>query len=281
MNSVRRLLPQCSSQSFQGIRFYPGSNELTKEENKKLYDKLVGKQFNEKDLEASLFAKFVTPDSKYGPPRLLNYDWTMKGISSWFKQKKIEFNKYSQRYITDRVKVLGTDIAVAHFVVYRGGAIRFRDEDNFIRWTNKREEYFAKLPDKYNPTYFVEAIDASDILLYYEGLQNFKNLYKLKWLSLKNNPMLDNWGLDLIGHAIPQLEYLDISDCPKITAAGIAGLQKLSKLKELVINNNNVEVQMACFALEDVIPGLFVTMKDTNNDTKLQTEENNLNVNIN
>jgi len=272
-------MPQCSKQVFPGKRFYSNSKDLTKEENQKLYEKLLNKNYNgEKHTEASSFAKWVTPHYKFGPPRIMNYDWSMKSIHSWYKRKRVEFHKFNQRYIPERVKSLGSDIAVAHFIVYRGGAIRFRGQEDFIRWNNKKEEYHINLPLTYDPNYFVEAIDASDLMFYYKGLENFKNLFKLKWLKLRNNPVLDNWCLDYIGHAIPSLEYLDISNCSLVTASGIAGLQKLTQLKILVINSNDIEIQMACFALEDIIPGLFVLNQEYK-DVKLQTKTEKLDVN--
>jgi len=276
MNSVRRLVPLCSKRIFLAKRFYSKEKDLTEEENRTLYEKLTGKSIREENIEASSFTKWLTPDIKFSPPRIMNYDWSMKSIFSWYKHKRVEFHKYNQRYIPERVKSLGSDIAAAHFVVYRGGAVRFRGQDNFIQWTDKKQEYCTNLPTNYDANCFVEAIDISDTMLYYQGIENFKNLYKLKWLKIKNNPVLDNWCIDYIGFAIPNLEYLDISYCPQVTAEGIAGLQKLTKLKELVINSNNIEVQMACFALEDVIPGLFVTTQDDYNVNKLQIKEEKL-----
>jgi len=272
MNSVRKLIPLCNQrQIFLSKRFYSDSKELSEEENRKLYEKLTGSKFNEKNIEANSLVKFVMPHYKFGPSRLLNYDWSIKSIYNWMRLKRIEYHKYSQRYIVDRVKALGSDIAAAHFVVYRGGAIRFRGQDEFIKWTNKKEEYHNNLPITYDPNYFIEAIDVSNIIIYYQGLENFKNLYKLKWLNLKNNNVLDNWCLDYIGHQIPNLEYLNISNCSQITGAGIAGLQHLTQLKVLVINSSNIEFCMACFALEDIIPGLFVLIED-NIDTANKRE---------
>lgn len=275
MNNVRRVFTQRIS---LGNRFYSNNKDLSEEENKKLYEKLVVSQFNENDVQASSITKFLTPHHKFGPSRIMNYDWSIKSIYSWFMRKQVEFNKYNQRYIPDRVQALGSDLAAAHFVVYRDGAIRFRGQDKFIRWTNKKEEYYVDLPKTYEPNYFVEAIDVSDVILHYQGLENFKNLFKLKWLRLRNNPVLDNWCLDYIGHAIPNLEYLDISYCPQVTSSGIAGLHKLKQLKELVVSNNDIEFQMACFALEDINPGLFITIQD-NNDTKLIKNDEKLIVN--
>lgn len=259
MNSVRRI-PLCSQRMFIGNRLYCESKDLSEDENKKLYQKLMRSKYNEKISDSSSFIKFVMPDPSFTPPRIMSYDWSLKSIFSWFVRKRIEFYKYNQRYIPERVKALGSDIAIAHYIVYRGGAIKFRGHDEIIQWTNKEEEYFANLPTTYDPNYFVEVIDASNLMLYYPAMENFKHLYKLKRLSLRNNLVLDNWSLDYIGYAIPNLEYLDISNCPEVTAEGICGLQKLRHLKELVINSPDVEVQMACFALEDTIPGLYVAM---------------------
>lgn len=277
MNSIQRLIPLYVRRIFLGNRFYSNSKDLTEEENRMLYERLMNTKYSEKNIESNSFIKFITPHYKFGPSRIMNYDWTVKSMFSWYKHKSVEFHKINQGYIADRVKILGSDLGAAHFVIYRGGAIRFRGQEDFIRWTNKKEEYHTNLPETYDPNYFVEAIDVSDLMLYYEGIENFKNLYKLKWLSLRNNPVLDNWCLDYISYAIPNLEYLDISRCPQITGAGIAGLQKLTKLKVLIVNSNNIEVQMACFALEDSIPGLFVSIE--NNETKLLTKEEKLNVN--
>lgn len=280
MNSLRRLYPLCRQQIFLVKRSSSNSKDLSDEENKKLYEKLMRTSYHERNKEASSFIKWLIPHDKFGPPRIMTYDWSMKSIYNWMKRQNIEYNKYTQRYTAERVKALGSDIAAAHFFVYRNAAIRFRGQDNFIKWENKREEYNINLPGTYDPKFFVEAIDASDIILYYQGLENLKNLYKLKWLRLRNNPVLNNWYLDYIGYAVPNLEYLDISNCPQVTAAGISGLQKLTQLKELVINSNNNEIQMACFNLEDVIPGLFVSIQSDNNlDNRNLVIDGNINVN--
>lgn len=280
MNGLRRLFSLYPQRILLAKRSSSNSKDLSDEENKMLYDKLMRTSYNEKIIESNSLAKWLTPHFKFGPPRTMSYDWSMKSMYKWFQRQKIEYNKYTQRYTADRVKALGSDLAAAHFFVYRNGAIRFRGQDDFIKWENKREEYNVNLPDTYDPNFFVEAIDASDITLYYQGLENLKNLYKLKWLRLKNNPVLNNWHLDYIGYAVPHLEYLDISNCPQVTAAGICGLQKLTQLKELVINSDNNEIQMACFALEDVIPGLYVSIQgDDNLKNRNLVIEDNINVN--
>lgn len=282
MNSVRKLMTLRPQKIFLGKRLYANnSKDLTDEENLKLYEKLKGVKNNEQTIEANMLTKWLTPHYKSGPSRLLTYDWSIKSMFNWYKRKRMEYYKYNQKYLSERVKVLGSDLAAAHFVIYRGGAVRFRGHNEFIRWTNKREEYNENLPNVYDPKYFIEAIDVSNLNLYYQGLENLNNLYKLKWISFKNNTVFDNWSLDYITYAIPNLEYLDISGCTQVTGAGIASLQKLTQLKELVVNSSEIKYQMACFALEDTIPGLFITILDNDDNNLLKTEikEEKLNVN--
>ncbi|XP_050543996.1 distal membrane-arm assembly complex protein 2 [Daktulosphaira vitifoliae] len=261
MNSLRRLLSSNKYSIFYGKKkFSTGSENFTEDEKQKLYDRLMNSKHNENDLQGNTLKNWLLPDQNFSPSRIMSYDWSMKSIGKWYEQKKVEYKKYSQRYVPERVKALGTDLAAAHFIVYRGGAVKFVNHKDFIRWENKKEEYCINLPEKYDASYRVDAIDASNLSIYYEGLENFKLLYKLKWLSLRNNPVLDDWSLDLIGSIMPSLEYLDISNCKQISCNGIAGLQKLRNLKELVVNNEDIEFQMACFALEDILPELFVSM---------------------
>lgn len=62
---------------------------------------------------------------------------------------------------------MGFDLAAAHFVVHRGGKIRFR---NSVEWVQQNEDGEYELSPHFIPNVFVEAIDASGIDLLYEGL---------------------------------------------------------------------------------------------------------------
>jgi hypothetical protein len=55
-------------------------------------------------------------------------DLSPKSIQKWYQNKKINHEKQMQSFIPERLAILGNDLAAAHFIVYRGGAIRLVDE---------------------------------------------------------------------------------------------------------------------------------------------------------
>jgi len=150
---------------------------------------------------------------------------------------------------------LGADLATAHFLVHRGGRVKFRGDDY---WTERNEKGSYQLPNKYDPHYVLEAVDINGFDLHYEGLSNLCGLTKLKWLSLKDCKNIDDWGLDKISSEFPELEHLDISGCEKITERGLESLYRMFNLKKLIVTNYNKSIafELSCFMLEDCIPGL-------------------------
>jgi len=50
----------------------------------------------------------------------------------------------------------------------------------------------------FQPGYYIEAIDASESNLIYEGFQNLRNLVFLKYLDLSYCPYIDEWVMDRI-----------------------------------------------------------------------------------
>jgi len=180
-------------------------------------------------------------------------DFSIGNIVRWYKHHRVEFIKSSQAFIPERHEILGADLATAHFLVHRGGRVKFRGDD---RWTEQKEK--DSLPNKYDPRYVLEAVDVNGFDLYYEGLSNLCGLTKLKWLSLKDCKNIDDWGLDKISSEFPELEHLDISGCEKITERGLESLYRMSNLKKLIATNYNKSIafELSCFMLEDCIPGL-------------------------
>lgn len=99
--------------------------------------------------------------------------------------------------------MLGPDLAAAHFIVHRNGAVKFLGDE---RWYQKDRGWFTddyKLPAKrdgmrkicsyflimfiasFFPDLFIEAIDASKMALVWEG---FDNLCELLMVNLLDNP---------------------------------------------------------------------------------------------
>jgi len=127
----------------------------------------------------------------------------------------------------------------------------------------------------YQPGFFIEAIDASESVLIYEGFQNLRNLVFLKYLDLSYCPYLDSWVLDRIsGEYKDSLEYLDISGCPDIDWNGLECLWRLKKLKTLVLYDMDhvKDLPLLCLMLLDIFPGLEIRGVDYI-DTKLLVRE--------
>lgn len=182
-------------------------------------------------------------------------DFSFGNISKWFTHKKTEYNKHLQRFIPERHEILGTDLATAHFIICRDGRVKFKGN---TYWTKKDEKGSYNLPNQYDSRFILEAVDAQNTDLYYEGLSNLCGLKKLKWLSLKDCKNIDDWGLDKISAEFPALEHLDISGCKKITERGLESLYRMTNLKKLIVTNHykSVAFELTCLMLEDCMPNL-------------------------
>lgn len=182
-------------------------------------------------------------------------DFSIGNIKNWYAHQKLVFTKQQQVFIPERHETLGADLATAHFIVFRGGKVRFRGNSQWIEYD---EKVLLNLPGKFDPTYVLEAVDVNGFDLHYEGLSNFCSLTRLKWLSLKNCKNIDDWGLDKISAEFPKLEYLDISGCEKITERGLESLYRMPLLKTLIVTNyyKSVAFELTCMMLEDCTPGL-------------------------
>lgn len=181
-------------------------------------------------------------------------DFSIVNIMKWYKHQKVEYAKSSQEFDPQRHNILGADLATAHFILFRGGRIKFKGNTHWIE-RGKKSSY--ELPITYDPNYSLETVDVNGFDLYYEGLSNFCGLTKLKWLSLKDCKNIDDWGLDKISAELPKLEYLDISGCG-ITERGLESLYRMINLKKLIVTNRHKSVafELSCFMLEDCMPGL-------------------------
>ncbi|GLV32261.1 Nucleobindin 1 [Carabus blaptoides fortunei] len=135
-------------------------------------------------------------------------DLSPSAIKRWWYRKQEEKEIYMQQYIPERNQILGDDLAAAHFIVHRGGSVKFVGENVWIK-QNKNFEY--NLPNVYVSNKFIHSIDCSNMALHYEGLSNLKGLKKLQWLSLNNCPYMDDWCMDRIsGMFENNLQYLDV-----------------------------------------------------------------------
>ncbi|KAI1721421.1 TGS domain-containing protein [Ditylenchus destructor] len=161
--------------------------------------------------------------------------------------------------------------------VHRMGAVKFLNDDTWYKRTSKLSTY--TLPDRKIPGLYLEAIDASDTELMFEGFDNLYDLEMLRMLSLANSKRINDWVLSRIGGIFPDsLEFLDLSNCKRISAKGLAGLRSLKKLKYLRLEglDKTPNIAKSALLLEEAIPGLVVVGLDYDGALKKMDEENKL-----
>lgn len=191
----------------------------------------------------------------YKRPKL---DLSFKGLGNMAYNYVLANKKKDQLYNIDRVEMLGNDLSAAHFIVCRGGGVKFVGQENFIQ--NGINKSHLVLPGYKDERYKVEAINAAGIPLFYEGLQNMRGLTYLTWLSVKDNPYFDNWCMDRLSLITPNLEYLNLSGCKRINHLSFACLYRFKQLKYLDVSNTNdtKAFKLACLTIESEYPDLCI-----------------------
>ncbi|KAL7051175.1 hypothetical protein ACKWTF_004368 [Chironomus riparius] len=202
--------------------------------------------FGGDELEPSSLSMLVQP-----------IDASPRGIKKWWKDYKVRKERFSQQFIPERHEILGSDLAAAHFLLFRKGKVKFIGQD----WLemNTEKDLMVPLPNKFNPHYEIEAIKCDNMVLYYEGLENIRRLRKLRYLSFKNVKTFDDWCLDRVsGSEFEKLEILDISDT-NVTANGLQALYRISSLKKLIVTHpetENPQWTLTLAMLQDIFPSL-------------------------
>lgn len=208
----------------------------------------------------SLLRGFYSAESNAPLLKMLTtpIDLSPSAIKAWWIRMKKEKTLVMQYYLPERSQMLGNELAAAHFIVYRGGAVKFFDDDKWIK-ADSFGNY--SLPAHYDGSKVLEAIDCSKMELYYEGLSNIKNLKRLQWLSFQDCETIDDWCLDRISHLFRDtLVYLDLRDCPNYTFRGLGALYKMNQLKILLVDDiqANRSFEMTCLMLQDINPNLDI-----------------------
>ena len=189
-------------------------------------------------------------------------DLSPSSIKNWWRKRKERIERHMQQYVPERLQILGPDLAAAHFLLYRGGSVKFSQNTGWLR-ANEDGEF--NLPNKFHPGYQVEGLRCDNMTLYYEGLENLRCLQYLKFLSFHNVKTFDDWCLDRVsGSQFPILEVLDIS-ATAITHNGFSCLYRIPTLKLLIVDNPklNLAFELSCSMLEEAIPGLKIVGAET------------------
>lgn len=205
---------------------------------------------------------FYTPESNAPLLKLLQtpINLSPSAIKAWWARKKQEKTIIMQTYLPERSQRLGCELAAAHFIVFRGGAVKFFGEN---RWIKADDFGNYSLPEFYDGNKFLEAIDCSKMEIYYEGLSNLRDLSRLQWLSFQDCETIDDWCLDRISYLFRDtVVYLDLRECPNYTYRGLGALYKMNKLKILYVDDIQLSrsFEMTCLMLQDINPSLDIRM---------------------
>ncbi|XP_058808658.1 distal membrane-arm assembly complex protein 2 [Phymastichus coffea] len=181
-----------------------------------------------------------------------------KHLKKKIQQKQLEVQKYNP----EKYELLGFDLALAYFIISIGGKVKFKGSDQWISFNFGKKS--IDLPDKFDSKYIISEIDASDCIIHYEGLENFKNCPRVIWASFARCEEIDDWCIDRIASYLPFIEYLDLSDCCKVSERGLEALYKTSTLRTLIVTNHykSAAFELTCMMLEDVVSGLRVDIKE-------------------
>lgn len=204
-----------------------------------------------------LFASSSSPDFF----RFMQQDIDLRPstIRQWYQRKLKENELFNQRYIPERHQILGNDLATAHFIVHRGGAVRFEGSPHWLKQDEKGE---YNLPKHFVKNLFVDAIDVSHVDIQYEGFANLVSLKKLRVLRLKGCRFVDDWCLDHISTEHAQtLEELDLSQCPRVTERGLSILHRLRGLRRLIVEGTaeTAAAKLTCLMLEELNSQLVIS----------------------
>ncbi|VDL19744.1 unnamed protein product [Hymenolepis diminuta] len=190
-----------------------------------------------------------------------DYDLTLEGFAERSRKRLIARHKKRQLITDEIVQKRGSlDLAVAHMVCALGGRVQFvgGPPDHWHQCYNKSP---PDLPLSYSGELKLEAVDFSGTAVMYEGLLHLPELTHLRMLRLRRCLHLNDHGLSLVGQITQSpLEYLDISECPKITANGITALTELKSLKRLLVQGNPTleDRELVCLLLEDYLPEVYI-----------------------
>ncbi|XP_062559668.1 uncharacterized protein LOC134224358 [Armigeres subalbatus] len=184
-------------------------------------------------------------------------DLSPTGIKKWWNKRRTETAAFMQQYIPERHNALGEDLACAHFVVHREGSVRFRGQKQWIKMDEK-DDY--DLPRNFVPNMVLEEVKCDNMDLFYEGLENIRQLRFLKHLSFENVSRFDDWYLDRIsGNGFPVLEELNLRGTA-VTYRGLHCLYRLPSLKVVLVDEpeKNIMWQMMVSQLEEWNPNIAI-----------------------
>lgn len=91
--------------------------------------------YNERDNEWYTKFKVFAPEKNEDVDMITYlqtpFDLTLKGRRKRIERKRVALEKAMQQFVPDRHKILGNDLAAAHFLVHRGGSVKYADSRKY------------------------------------------------------------------------------------------------------------------------------------------------------
>jgi len=190
-------------------------------------------------------------------------DLSFSNIQRWLKKKELDMIVDDHKFLSDRHNTLGPDLATAHFVVARDGAVKFKGSNH---WVTKRKDGTYSLPSLNISNMKLEAVDLSQTNVVYRSFDNFIDLSELRYLNLSRCKYIDDWCLDrLVAPLRATLLVLDLSGCSQVSERGLASLHRLRSLRRLIVNDmtNVKHLALTSVMLQQVLPDCVI---ESNND---------------
>uniref|UniRef100_A0A6V7KWZ6 Uncharacterized protein n=1 Tax=Bracon brevicornis TaxID=1563983 RepID=A0A6V7KWZ6_9HYME len=177
---------------------------------------------------------------------------------AWYRRQQMAYLRWSQMYNPARQNALGNDLALATFLIHRNGKVKKKGMKRYLT-----KDDIPDLPTTFQPTWFVEAVDVSGTDICYEGIENFKNVHRLKKAAFRNCKHFDDWCLERVVALCENLEELDVSENQKITERGLEGLYRAWNLKKVIVTDwgHGAAFELTCLLLEDSNPELTVEIR--------------------
>lgn len=185
-------------------------------------------------------------------------NFSLTAAKKYYKVMTERSERFNQVFKNERHEILGNDLAATHFIVFRGGRVKFVNGP----WVEMLDEFTmtSPVPINYDPNFVVEAMDCEGVNLYFEGIENLRRLKNLLCISFRNNKNFDDWCLDRVsGSQYEQIQVLDVAGT-NITFRGLSALYRMPTLKKIIVDDplRDPEWQLTVAMLAEIMPNLEV-----------------------
>lgn len=202
---------------------------------------------------------------------LADHFYDVKALREYLFRKQVSKIHQKNRSFTYIKERYGPYIAGAYFVLKQGGAVKFQGKE----WMRSRGHGYSSLEFLNFQAIPVEAVDASDCAINYQGLDNLLALKELQSLSLQRCPHVDDWCLSRLYQLADSLQELSLAGCPQVSERGLACLHHLQNLRRLDISDLPAVSSpgLTRILVEEMLPNCEVLGAEWTEGLKLGPEE--------